>query len=248
MAESRWAVAFEGLSQYRTPLSFELAKKKMNFVFDDGKTMLVDFIDGETLSYTMDGVTLIQKYECMKADETIYMVMSEKKGAYPREGFMLVIDTMKRLVTGNFVKQGAVASYEKLVTREVRFGYIDVPGKKVPTERHAYTEDLVGKTFEWTYNPDVKVKHFYDTKDTYHYEMPMPDGTTMSYEEKVIYVKLNDYMYIFSFIEENEGTGTEGFIVMNVDRMSDVGCFWGVNGEDKPEAYCFAAYGKVIEG
>lgn len=248
---------FEGLSQYRTPFSYELAGKEMNFVFDDGKKLSVRFLDGTTLSYSEDGApALTQKYQCMKAEDCIYMVLSEKKDAKPREGFILVIDTQARLVTGNFVKQGAVASFERLVTREVRFGYIDVPGRPAPTQRHHYTEDLVGKKVEWTYNPKFKITHVYKTKDTAHWafydkkmleKMPDANERFASKPEPCIYVKLNDYMYIFSWIEENGGSGTEGFIVLNADRLHDVGCFFGVNPEGKPEAYCFAAYGKVIQ-
>ena len=144
------------------------------------------------------------------------------------------------------------------MVEHIRFGYIDVPGKKVPTERHAFTEDLVGKRIEWTYNPNFKITHNYKSKNEVYWTIDDPEmkarmeaarGDQPPREIKPEYcfqIKLSDYMYIFSWIEA--GSGTEGFLVINADRVHDVGCFFGSNPEGKEEAYCFAAYGKVLDG
>lgn len=259
MPENKKAPEFVGASQYRLPFSFELAGKVTDLVFDDGKELLIQWLDGSTMSYSENGApAIIQKYECLKAENNIYLILSEKPNSSPREAMILVLDLAARLVTGNFVKQGALSAKPHVVTREVRFGYIDAPGKPVPADRHAFTEDLVGKKIRWTYNPTFDVVHVYRTPTHYRWafspktrkNLPADGKLNKDFvnklDEPCIYIKINDHMYVFSWIEE-EGSGTEGFALMNVDRMNDVGCFWGNNPDGGREAYMFSAYGEVIK-
>lgn len=256
MENLMYAGQFEGLSQYRMPFSTELVGRNMNIVFDGGEELLVCFLNGETLTLSENGASAIQEnYQCLKAEGSIYMVLIEKKDCSPREGIILVIDTEKSLVTGNFMQQGAVESSPRLVTREVKFGAIRRPGRELPKERHHYTTDLVGEKINYSYNPQFNITHYYRTQTHVRWglseemreriaaaggrEMPVVD-------EPCIYVKLNDHMYIFSWIEENGGSGTQGFIVVDIRRFIDVGCFFGINPVGKPEAYMFSAFGRAV--
>jgi Molybdenum cofactor biosynthesis protein F. len=254
-AELMYTTEFEGLSQYRPPLCFELAGRTLDMVFDDGNEYYVDFLDGQTLSYRINRVDcLMERYECLKADDSVYLVHCEKKGRKPREAMTFVIDLESGLVTGDFATQGAVPSKPRLVQRKTVFGAIRRPGMELPAERHSFSEELVGKKIEWVYSPKFKIIHIYQTKDVirvgFSKDMPMPEPDpdrfpNGPFEEPAIHVKINDRIHIFSWVEENSN-GTRGFLVMNVQRLIDVGCFFGVNPWGEPESYMVAAYGKWV--
>lgn len=259
--ELMYSTAFEGLSQYKSPCSRELEGKSFDIAFDDGCEMDVSFPSRGKILYSENGGSAcLETCRCMKAADTAYLVLVERRGAKPRAGFMLVLDLESRLVTGNFVQQGAVSSFPGLVTRTVRFGAIRDGDKPLPENRHHFTDELVGRKIEWTYNPDFHIIHVYLTPDSYCFALnpemrrrteearqEQDRGPMRPVREPSIYIKLRDNLFLFSWIEENGGSGTEGLIVANTDSLTDVGCFFGLNPEGKPEAYLFSAYGRWVE-
>ena len=261
--EARKAVFPGGLSQYRTPYSRELEGKYFDLVFDDGSEMAVSFPARNKISFDLNGVRHTENGYVMKADDGAYFVMTEVAGSKPREGLMLLLDTDESLVTADFVKMGAVAERPNLVTREVKFGAIRYGDEPLPEKRHHYTQDLVGKKIDWTYNPKFQITHVY-LKNNYYTvalndEMKArlraereanPEAESRPrmdpyYEEDCIYIKLRDNLYMFSFIEKNGG-GTQGMMIINTDRVHDVGSFWGPSPDGGNEAYMFSAYGRWV--
>ncbi len=244
---------FEGISQYRNPLCFELAGKTTTILFDDGGALYIKWINGRYAEFKDEkGNTRIDSYQCTKAEDGVYLVLIDRKDLMPREGLILVIDMSEGLVTANFAKQGTYPNFPELVRANIRFGYIHKDGKKPPEKRHAFTTDLIGKKFEWNYTPEFRICHIYMAPDHYRwgqtkesrtkYNIPVNDRS-----QSAFYIKLRDNLYIFSWIEDNGGGGTEGFIVLNKDRLTDTGCFFGCAGPDKhQEAYLFCAYGKEV--
>ncbi len=245
--------SFEGISQYRQPLCFELSGKFFDFIFDDKRELLVEFKDKQNVSITEDGQTEGHKYEALKCRDLIYLVLIEKKGRKPREGIIFVIDLEQYLVTGNFLTQGAVEGYERLVVRDLTFGRIARPGAPITAKRHEYTKDLIGKKIEYTYSPYFSIIHIYREKDcrVANTEMMKKRGLSSVpmdkfFEEPCIYIKITDGVYVFSWIESNYGSGTQGFMLMDTDRTHDVGCFFGVAPDGKPECYLVSAVGKYV--
>ena len=57
-------------------------------------------------------------------------------------------------------------------------------------------------------------------------------------------MKINDHQYLFSFLEERQ-TGVQGLFLINMDSLHDVGCFSGINGEDRFESYTVGARGEL---
>ena len=251
-----------GSDQYRIPYSRELEGKAFEFVFDDGYVLYAEFPLRDTIRFhsSEDSHVFTEEAHVMKADEGAYLVMTEIKNSEPRTGFMLIIDETARLVTGNFVQQGTRADFKNLVTRTLRFGAIKDGEKPLPEARHCFTKDLDGKKIEWTYRPDFAIIHVYLGEDKYTTAFPAfmrevfekstepkPDRVIPDpYWESCIHVKFRENLYMFSFIEENLGSGTEGLMVMNTDRMTDVGCFWGADPFGEREGYMFGAYGRWV--
>ena len=245
--------AFEGISQYRNPLCFELTGKMTSIQFDDGSSLDIQWISGSRARFTDEkGNVRTDNYQCTKADDQVYLVLVDRNDLHPREGLILVMDFAVNLVTANFAKQGTYPDFPELVRANMRFGYIRRDGRKPPEKRHAFTNDLVGRKYEWNYTPEFRICHIYMAPDHYRWgqtdenrrarDIPVNDRSQSAY-----YIKLRDNLYIFSWIEDNGGGGTEGFIVLNTDRVTDTGCFFGCAGPDKhQEAYLFCAYGKPV--
>jgi len=267
--EARKAV-FTGASQYRVPYCRELENKSFEFIFDDGYVMDVSFPLRDKMQFksNKDGKVYLEEAHCLKIENDVYVVLCEIANSVPREGVILIIDTEKRLVTGNFVLQGTRPDFMNLVTRQVRFGAIKDGEKPLPQKRHHFTHDLEGKKIEWRYGPDFSIIHVYlaDNKYTVAFSEerkaqmraareanpePQPEQENrrrmpIPYWENAIYIKIRENVYVFSFIEENLGSGTEGLMVINTDRVHDVGCFWGAAPDGSREGYMFCAYGKWV--
>ena len=261
--EARKTVFPGGLSQYRCPLSRELEGQQFEFVMDEGPSITVIF-PGRNSIIIADGEDMYRtSCQVQKAEEGAYFVLAELKDVKPRTAYMFVIDIHESLVTVLKAQQGTVSSFPNLVTRKVRFGAIPDGEGKLPEKRPGYTKDLVGKKIEWTYNPEFSIIHVYLADNYYttarNEEMKKkmeemirknPDmfkGRPDPYFEKdCLYIKLRENLYLFSFVEFNSGSGTQGLMVLNTDRLTDVGCFWGSNRQNEQEGYTFSAYGKWI--
>jgi len=262
------SIVYGNLSQYRVPYSRELEGKNFEIIFEDKSSMILGFPMRDKVSMRYEGMNVLEDGYCMKAQEGAYFIMMEVKGSEPRLGYMIVLDTDNRLCTVVFAKQGEVKERPGLVTRTVKFGAIKDGEKALPTKLACWTKDLVGKKIDWRYNPTFSIIHVY-LKENYYTvainaemkaamekarqeaaergeeqpERPRPAGPY--YEENCLYIKLRENLYLFSFVEKNGG-GTQGMMIIDTDRVHDVGCFWGASPDGGREAYMFAAYGKWV--
>jgi len=265
------ATKFVGNSMYRVPYSRELEGKSFEFIFDDGYELTCSFPMRDKMLFKAndDDKEYLEDAYCMKAQEGFFFVLCEIAGSVPRKAIMLMIDVDNRLVTGNFALQGTKPEFMNLVTRQVRFGAIKDGEKPLPTKRTGFTHDLEGKKIEWRYDPKFSIIHVYLADSKYTVAFPEAMKAQMAaareaakanpeaeqqprrrmpipYWEHSVYVKLRENLYMFSFIEENLGSGTEGLFVIDTDRLHDVGCFWGAAPDGSREGYCLSAYGTWI--
>ena len=261
--EARKAVFPGGLSQYRGPFSRELEGQQFEFVMDEGPAITVSFPGRNMAVITDGGEPMTATCQTQKAEDGAYFVLAEIRGIKPRTAYMMVIDLFENLVTVVKAEQGRVESFPNLVTRKVRFGAIPDAEGNLPEKRAAYTKDLVGKKIDWTYNPEFSIIHVYLDENYYttarNEEMKkkmeearkkdpgrFPKRMDPYYEKDCLYIKLRENLYLFSFVEFNSGSGTQGMMIINTDRLTDVGCFWGSNRENVQEGYTFSAYGKWV--
>ncbi len=257
-----YTTQFEGLSQYKVPYTRELEGKCFEIVFDDHSVFTIVFSARDTALFSYNGTDFCKEAcHVMKAEDEAYLVFVDQKNHVPRKGFLLVIDLENDLVTGTFMQQGKRADFPGLVSREIKFGAIREGDKPLPEERHAFTTDLIGKKIEWTYNPNFSIIHVYLTPTTYYWavndrmkEMMQAaraaegrgNEPMVPIIEESAYVKIRDNLYVFTFIEEHQGSGTQGFFVINTDRLNDCGVFFGNNPQGEPEGYMITAFGHWV--
>ena len=260
---------FEGMSQYRPPLCFELVGQKFELVMDDGYEYELNFLNRTTLTYgRADEEKKEYAYDCLKPEDVTYFVNFEKTGATPRTGVTFVLDMEQSLVTSNICSVGVNPKYPKMPVYKIVFGAIRREDGTVPAIRHGYTRDLVGKAIHWRYGR-LGVVHVYSSERYYRLTIVKEDflgsepddpeafrerqrrDEMRLYEEPGDYIKIKDGIYIFNANEEmscrERGQGNNLFFLMNLNRMHDVGRSFGHNGEGQPENYTYGAFGEYYD-
>jgi hypothetical protein len=219
-----------------------------------GKKFTLKYDNGEILSYTVtDAHSLTWKdaespgeeayYEALDLGEGVVLFYHLIGGAKPQRALIVVLDLVKNLTTAALSVIGnAFAPRE--VTRELMFGYID-QGGKVPEQRHEITTELLQRSILWHYGDNLDVQQIYVSRlyllsfdyNTTSANMVMPAPTA--------YIKINDHTYIHSWMEV-ERSGRQGFSVVNLHAMRDVGCYFGINREDRFEFFAYSGKGKLM--
>ena len=261
---------FEGMSQYRPPLCFELVGKQFVLVMDDGYEYELNFISRCVLTYgRSDENKKEYAYDCLKADDDTFFVNFEKTGAVPRTGVTFVLDMEQSLVTSNIVTIGVNPKWPKMPVSSIVFGAIRREDGSVPSIRHGYTADLVGKAIHWRYGR-MGVVHVYSSEHYYRLTIAKEDfigrepinteafrerqklDEIRLYEEPGDYIKVKEGIYIFNANEElacrERGQGNNLFFLMNLNRMHDVGRSFGHSGDTgNPENYTYGAFGEYYD-
>jgi hypothetical protein len=235
-----------GLSALRPPFYEGLAGQALTLKYDNGVTHQYTFKDAHTLAWNEAGggnEAQDEYYEALTADEGVVFFVHILTGTVPQQARMVVLELDTGLVTAFFAKICNEISTRE-VDRDIVFGYIDY-GKPASDARHSLTTELVGRSIIWTYSPAFSIQHIYASKwySTFLDFNSFYGGMLLS--SPTNYVKINDHIYIYSWVE-TEGAGIQGFALMNLFDMHDVGCFFGINGSGKFECYTFGAEGKCV--
>ena len=153
---------FFGLSQFKAPFSYELAGKHFRLVMDSGKIYSLNFLDGKTLQWSEEGKPCrCNSYQCMKGDDTTYLVHVRLTGDDFRFTHNWVLDTEQRLVTLDLMEQQYEEGFDRLMRNIPFFGAIDVPGLPLPKIRHHLSARMAGEHIFWHYNPGHVLQHIY---------------------------------------------------------------------------------------
>ena len=262
-------VEYEGLSQFRPPLCYELTGKSLELALDNGLDYTLSFPDDETVTWGKKGQKQrSDHYECLKGDDTTYFINAEIKGAKPRTGLCAVLDMENSLVTVIAAYQGTNPKLPGMVTNKIVFGAIVREGQPLPFRRHGYTRDMLGTAIEWDYGTH-RVVHLYSSEHYYRLTHPtdMPEEQKKRMqrmkelrvrypqsEEPADYIKIKDGLYLFNFIEANEERclypddhGNNMTFLMNLKRLTDVGRSFGINPQHKKENYTYGAVGRIVQ-
>lgn len=253
--------AYEGLSQYRPPLNYDLVGKTFKLVLDSGYDYVLTFTDEKALAFgKAEEEAKSYAYDCLKADDKIYFVNFEMVGAKPRTGMSFVLDLEQDLTTCVVAHEGLNPKLPRLPSIDIIFGAIERADGTLNDLRHGYTAEMVGMCIHWYY-ATLDVIHIYSSEKYYRLALPKDRIDAMRaagedtsaldagqfFEEPSSYVKIKDGVYLFSFVEElmarSGRTGNSMLFVMNLNRMHDVGRSFGYNGEGKQENYTFGAFG-----
>ncbi|MBQ2086006.1 MAG: MoaF N-terminal domain-containing protein [Oscillospiraceae bacterium] len=260
---------FEGMSQYRPPLCFELVGKTLELVMDTGYDYEITFKDRKVLSCGEKGKEAAEyEYDCLKADDDTYFVNFEVTGAVPRAGQTFVLDMEQYLVTANYCTVGQNPRWPRMCKPHISFGAIRREDGTLNPLRHGFTDEMVGRAIHWQYG-NLEVVHVYASERYYRltqtregleklrtekpdvYERLSKRNTVSIYEEPCNMIKIKDGIYVFECNEEmanrERGAGNDLFFLMNLNRMHDVGRSFGYNDRGLPENYTYGAFGEYYD-
>ena len=221
---------YEGMSQYRPPLCFELVGKDLTLIMDNGFDYQLKFLDREKLIFgQVGGDSDVYKYDCLKAEDDTYFVNLSMTGDAVKSVNTFIIDMEQSLITWVNAKMGHNPRLPKQPSTEFVFGAMKKEDGTLPTIRHGYTSDMIGKAIHWRYGT-LDVVHVYSSERYYRLTMPKEEiermrqanpeafaaaeaarqrdgggmggfNMTYVYEEPSDYVKIKDGIYVFSMTE-----------------------------------------------
>lgn len=254
------------LSIFRPPLCFELTGRQFTLVFDDGYDRILVIKDRKTLSFGVEGEEKDYAYDCLKIADRCYYINFEDPTLRPRTGITLVLDLMQDLVTMALAHVFTNPKVPGLPTAEYIFGGIMREDGSVPTSRHGFTSDLVGKAISWNYGR-FDISHVYATEHYYRVgftarglarafkgrpELRQPTGERYTapqeaYEDYFSPIKIRDRIYLVGLLEtvkaRRTGHGNSILVLMNLDEMHDVGRSFGSNSEGGTGNNTLGAFG-----
>lgn len=231
--------------EYMPPFAEELTGKTIKLCLDHSGSYTYRFLNTHTLQWKHEVGEWREEYcEVLRApgEDEIYLVQHYCKKSVPPRAHTLVLDLDTGLCTLCVAKVGKPASARE-VQREFLFGILE--GYEEIGKRHEYTKELVGTSILWTYHEKekVRVKHIYTAPLYYTYIMTTDDNRCWVASNPADYVKINDHMYVFAFIEERQ-SGVQGFFLINNKTLHDIGSFFGVQAHGM-ECCTFGAKGEL---
>jgi hypothetical protein len=261
----------DSIVQYCPPLCFELSGQMFELVMDDGYDFFLNFTSEKTLEWNRAGAEVSSAhYECLKGDESTYLVSYELENVIPRVNHTFVIDMENMLVTRIIARIGQNPKYPYLISTEFDFGAIRREASALTFKRHGYTSDMIGTAVEWTYGSSLTTVHIYYCANFYRLISPRDNPeddwaftelmrALPSSDEPAVYIKIKDGMYLFSLTEQNAEKLTQGrfmfrsntlCFLQNYKRLYQVGRGFGTSttpdGDIKTNIM-IGAYGKFAE-
>jgi hypothetical protein len=258
------------IQQFTKARCYELEGEKFRFIMNGGYDYDLEFTGKTTCLWNIVGDKHEEAvYECLKADDTTYMVTFLVKGAEPDICHTYVIDLEQKLVTQLISTPGMNPRFPMVISNKYDFGAILVEGHPLPFKRHCFTDELLGTRVEWHWTTKLVSRHAYDS--TNFYRITWAEGSTLDIEfsaeneklpstdEVAQYIKIKDHMYMFVVTEEmaerllgDDQPFRSNTLVMiqNYDRMYHVGRGFGammVNGKPERLTCLFGAFGNPVE-
>lgn len=230
--------------EYTPPFTEKLADKQMRIVISSHKYYDYKFRGIHGLQWSADNEKIHEEfYQALELPgaDGIILVQHYCKGSVPPTVHTLVLDLNTGLATVCVASAG-VPTAPREIQREFFFGLIE--GYEDPKIRHEFTEDMVGKAIYWTYRrePLVRIKHIYTAPLYYTYQMTNEQGQCWVASNPADFIKIADQVYVFSFVEERQA-GTQGFFLINLKNLHDVGSFFGIQAHGM-ECCMFGAKGE----
>ncbi len=231
-----------------------LAGKSMKLVLDNGPVLNYAFKDKRKLTLAEGSGSPVEAgYGALTLKQMVFfshMIPGTERG------FNVFIDSDTNLVTVFEVwlcsdKKEVTLSRKEVgldpreVQRQIYFGYVDVPGKEAPKNRHATTNRIEGKGMYWKQDTGIETLEFYASVVSSNFVELTRHVDDLSYCAPSDYVLINDNMFIYERTE-CEFSGIFTLFVADLFAEAQAGVRLGFNEKDELEYYMFRGTGKVV--
>lgn len=237
-----------GQGEFMPEYSEKLVGREFVFLMDCGCTYTYRFTAPHTLLWKKDDMEEREEYcDALELPDApgLFLVQQYCKGSVPPTAHTIVLDCNTGLVTICIAKACMIAAEPRDISHTFCFGI--ARGYEDKGERHGFTEDLVGTAIYWTYSVirNVRIKHIYSSPGYYTYQMTNPEGQCWMASNPADFLKIAEGIYVFTFLEDRQ-VGTQGFFLINMNTLHDVGSFFGIHAHGMECCMC-AAKGELSE-
>ena len=205
-----------------------------------------DVLSADRLRWRMEGgIWQEERYTCFEPARGLFLFSHMLTGDPEFANVTHAVDFTDGLATTIRAQIGCWHSGWE-VGSEVRFGTLRY-GDLVPpfARRHHFTDELVGRSYAWSYSKMLNSIHVYSSPESYSWTIFRPDGSGgPTWSSPCYYIKLRSDAYILQWVEEN-CNGKQGLVVINPRILHDGGFFFGV-GTDGLMLNTTGAYGREL--
>ncbi len=205
--------------------------KQVMFRDDDGFFTELDFFEAERLRFrTAEQDWTEAEYRAFELDEDLVFLGFYVPKSCPPRGMQFALDFQNGCATCIDAKMaGGYDAHD--VVAEYHFGYTETEGVPVPqTARHGFTQELLGRSFTWTYSRGMSSQHIYNAPNSYSWTIfiggepgdPCFQAGGFVWSSPCTYIKLRDEVYIMTWVEEKWAGGLSS-AAMNLRIMHDCG-------------------------
>lgn len=222
--------------------SDSLAGKSLKIVTDDGPVLNYTFKDKRRLTLAEGVAAAVEAgYGALTLRNIVlfsHMVPKTQKG------YNVIIDFKNNLAT---VFEVWFSGYQDLreVQRQMYYGYVEVPGKEAPKERHHLTNRIEGKGFYWKQDTGIETLEFYPSIISSSFVELTRFGGELTFCGPSDYIMINDNLYIYDRVE-CEMSGLMTLYVLDLLDVNQAGVRLGFNEKDDLEYYMFQGTGNIV--
>jgi hypothetical protein len=236
-----------GLAHYRETFSEKLVGRTFPCVFNHGVRLLFRFTGVHELEWSQDGGKTYQEYyEALDSSAgNVVGFHFFRRHVLPFEGAFVVADLDSGYITWVEMPIGN-AENDKDVKPFPHFGEIEGFGSHTGSQ-HRFSNEFVGTVIDWKYDDKFTIRHSYITPYlTICAEPPTDDEEYEGFVHRTFlaafHVKIRDQLLLTSFVEKG---GCAAALLIDLKRVHDVGCFYGITHEGTLSSVTLAAKGGV---
>jgi hypothetical protein len=227
-----WSGAFGGAGKEARmyPLSDKLDGKSFSLAFDDGLTLEYQVIGNNELKFREKGAPNWKtgRFEAFEVDANLIFFTHAIDDKFPDKIYLNVVDFDNGLATCMNSEILVNESFPRMCVPTFHFGVINMPGITPVSQRHGFSDGLMGTSFVWTYNDSMVSQHYYSTPNSLYYAIMGTNGEAfLMWSTDAWYVKFRENVYLISWME-SYSSGQNDTKIFNLNTMHDAGVCFGI--------------------
>ncbi|MDR2389823.1 MAG: molybdenum cofactor biosynthesis F family protein [Tannerellaceae bacterium] len=242
METKAWKGAFDfpGKEKKMMEHSTLLNNRRFSLVFDNGSAWEYEIGEDFHMRFRpVGGEWKSERYDAFEADDQLMFFTHVTDGDCPIEALHYAMDLRNGLVTCLRSTFDNVRS-PRDPRQEWLFGVIRAEGIPSTRARHAFTDELLGRSFTWEYSDAIASQHIYTTTESFTYAIVSATGPSVMGSFPCRYVKIRDGVYLLSWVEMRS-QGIQGVLLFNTRTMHDCGACHGLTHDQTFEFNTFGA-------
>jgi hypothetical protein len=237
-----WKGAFDfpGKEKKMMEHSTLLNNRTFSLVFDNGTAWEYETGTDFRMRFRPEGGEWkSERYDAFEADDQLLFFAHVTDNDCPTDALQYAIDLKNGLVT-------CIRSTfdNPLSPRDPRqewlFGVVRSEGVPLSDQRHAFTDELLGRSYTWEYSDEISSQHIYTSTESFTYTIISDAGPGVMGSFPCRYVKIRDGVYLLSWVEMRS-QGIQGILLFNTKTMHDCGTCHGLTHDQTFEFNTFGA-------